>query len=278
MVKIGWLHDQLGVVGGAEISGQYLTAPHNLPEGVQVCACPNTKRPPLDIDAYVLQNTITYQGEHWIGELEGKPLIKHFRDPWHPGDIIFRRWVLDNADLLIFNSEMARRNFPWPIRSEAKVTFVPPPVDIEMFASKALPAEEREGNVFVGRVDFAKGAHLAIDWALMHNEPLDLYGEVNPQFKELVFGVPESIRFYSQQPYDAMPGIYGRAKRFVFLPGAEESYSRTTVEAWAAGCELVIDRRKIGAMEWLERGPELFNKDVAIRQWWKVVLDVLDRG
>ena len=278
MVKIGWLHDQLDVIGGAEISGSYLTAPHNLPDGVQVYRCQNDRRPPNDIDAYVLQNTISYSGKHWIEELEGKPLIKHFRDPWHPGDIIFRRWVLDNADLLIFNSEMAHRNLPWPIRSEAKIAFVPPPVDLDWFARRALPADQRDGNVFVGRVDFAKGAHRAIDWALMHDEPLDLYGEVNPQFRELVSGVPESICFKVQVPYDAMPMVFGKAKRFVFLPGAEESYSRTTVEAWAAGCELVIDRKKIGAMEWLERGSHLFNEKAAIKQWWNVVLDVLGRG
>lgn len=279
MVKLGWLHDQLDIVGGAEISGSYLTAPHNVPDGVEVVMCRHDRRPPAGIDAFVLTNVITYDSHHWIEELEGKTVIKHFRDPWHPGDVIFRRWVLDHAALVIFNSMMAARSCPWPMRSrDTRFTVVPPPVDLAWFRSKALPPEERDGNIFVGRIDFAKGAHRAIDWALANDEPLDLYGEMNPQFQGLITGIPGNIRFHNQQPYDSMPMIYGKAKRFVFLPGAEESYSRTTVEAWAAGCELVIDESKIGATEWLKGDTSVIDKDAAITAWWDVVLETLDRG
>jgi glycosyltransferase involved in cell wall biosynthesis len=264
MMRIGWLHDDLGIVGGAELSSETLIA--NRPQWVTtIVKCPPTHRPPVDMDAYIVTNCFTYSHQ-WIEELSIRPVVKVIRDDWNGGSIQLRRWLLDNSALLIFGSPTHKRQFQWP--STAAMAFVPPPVDLELFKAAALPPEQRCGNVFVGRVDTNKGAHRAIDWALAHGEPLDLYGT-----RYIDFGgdLPENIRFHGRTDYSKLPAIYGAAKRFVFLPAATESYSRTTVEAWAAGCELMVDESRIGAMWWIEhspadigRGVEMFWAEVKI--------------
>ena len=40
-------------------------------------------------------------------------------------------------------------------------------------------------------------------------------------------------------------------ERFVFLPTTVEPFGRAVVEAWAAGCELIVNRN-VGALHWLE--------------------------
>jgi glycosyltransferase involved in cell wall biosynthesis len=270
MVKIGWLADQVGIVGGAELSGQTLI--NNAPEWAEIEFCPQNRRPPEDIDLWMLQNVVTY-GQRWTEPLDNDaPIIKHFRDPWHPGDVVFRRWVLNHADLVVFNSPMARDTCPWPIPAQARRAICPPPVDIEAFERAALPGDEREGNVFMGRVDYNKGIHRAIDWALLHDEPLDVYGQGELNVPASLQG---QIHYHGAVPYVQVPGIFGRAQRFVFLPGSQESYSRTTVEAWAAGCELVIDKSKIGAWTWIEDAPEQITLRAAVNRFWGLVKGVI---
>ena len=266
-MKIGWLADQIGYIGGAEISGSMLV--NHAPDWAEIEFCPANRRPPDDIDLWMLQNVVTYDAR-WCEVLFGAPIIKEFRDPWHPGDPIFRRFVLDTAGLLIYNSKLARDRCPW--YQGQPTAIVPPPVDLEVFRDAALPDEQRSGNLFVGRIDFAKGVHRAIDWALGTGESLDIYGT-----GEFGWGrdLPQRIRFHGPQAYTRMPLLFGQAKRFVFLPGAYESYSRTTVEAWAAGCELILDQDKIGAIEWLRENPQAIEMDAAIGAFWNTVSGVL---
>lgn len=267
MVKIGWLADQVGIVGGAEISGDMLT--NAAPGWAEIVFCPCNRRPPDDIDLWVLQNSITYD-IRWTEPLSTAPIVKHFRDGWHPGDPVFRRWVLDHVSLQIFSSRLAIEHTPWPC--DAPVRFVPPPVDLDAFRRGALPPDERRGNIFVGRVDYLKGAHRAVDWALRNDERVDFYG---------TWGLPWSTMpeqagtWHGPEPYTALPQIYGAAKRFVFLPSGVESFSRTTVEAWAAGCDLVIDESKIGALEWIDERPEDLEMDRAIFAFWEAIREVI---
>jgi glycosyltransferase involved in cell wall biosynthesis len=182
---------------------------------------------------------------------------------------------MDNVQAVIFNSPLGQDTTPWPYdSSQATTYYVPPPVDLEAFRQAGSYYEqrgERTKNIFVGRVDFTKGAHRAIDWALRNREALDLYGTQYHSFGEL----PEWIKFHGPQSYTKMPQIYGRAKRFVFLPVGPESYSRTTVEAWAAGCEMVVDWPKIGAGWWIENCPDKMEQERAVENFWTVVQDWL---
>ena len=65
----------------------------------------------------------------------------------------------------------------------------------------------------------------------------------------------------------APPEILGRYERFVFLPTTVEPFGRAVVEAWAAGCELIVNRN-VGALHWLENPAGL---RTAAADFWSLV-------
>ncbi len=269
MVTIGWLKDNPGFIGGAEVSWGMLL--DDKPFDIELIYCPPNKRPPRDeIDAYIVQNNVSYDAR-WIEELALKPVIKQVRDPWAVGNARLRRWLLDNSALLIFNSPVQLEWFGFPVGPDVPVRLIPPPIHVSEFGAAALPYEERDiENLFVGRVGPTKGAHLAIDYALRTGQGLDLVGDV---VRGSRFGnLPDSIRLHGFVPPDKMPKWYGRAKSFILHPTWVESFGRVVAEAWAAGCELKVEGR-VGALWWIEnrpydiaRGSDLF---------WSAVRDAL---
>lgn len=242
---IGWLTDHLAPVGGAEIGGLVLVK--GKPAWVdEIVYCPSNKRPPKQIDAFVVHNCRGYTAQ-WIEELRGKPVVKFIHDVWHVGSILLRRWLLDEADLLVFYSPLHVDKFSFPFL--APHCCVPAPIDLNPFIQAARPTDEREGNVFVGRLEMGKGIHLAIGWALRNNEPLTLYGADGGDYYHLR-ELPPTIQFGGNVNYAQVPAILGQARRLIHLPAGLEAYGRVVVEAWAAGCELVTNEN-VGATWWL---------------------------
>lgn len=261
-MKIGWLHDDLGIVGGAELSERALRK--GAPEWADLVLCPPNKRPPEDTEAFIIQHCTAYPS-HWMEVLEKVPVIKQNRDAWWSGSIVLRRWLLDNAKLLLFSSEKQAQGYEHWYDNEYAI--VPPPVNIKMFQDAALPDDQRQGTVWVGRQDPGKGLHVACDWAWREQEPLDVYGEQSmPYINFQEFG--GLVTLHGRAPYETLPAIYGAAKRFVFFPVHKEPFGRTVVEAWAAGCELVLDGW-IGALEWIEERPDDIGRGVEM--FWHVV-------
>jgi len=271
-VTIGWLEDNIGYVGGAEMSGAALR--RGKPGWVEdIIMCPPNKRPPTDdITCWVVQNCVSYKSR-WVEELALKPVIRQFRDPNYAGSALLRRWLLENSELLLFSSPLQAHAFEYVTELPAKV--VPPPVDLVPFRAAALPDEEREGNVFVGRADVFKGAHAVVDWAIRENEPLDLYGPRGfGGGNFLDFGkLPPFISFHGQVPYERMPFILGAAKRFVFFPSWVEAFGRVVVEAWAAGCELLLRENRVGAQWWIENDPDALERGVEM--FWDAIEGVI---
>ena len=265
-VKIGWLQQRLSIIGGAEMSTGALIK--NAPDWAEVIHCPPNKRPPEDIDCFVIQNSTTY-GARWIEELALKPVIRHVRDPWYAGSSVLRRWLLDNAALLIFSSPVQVRLFDYPFSRPHVI--IPPPVNLMPFREAALPAAEREGTIFVGRADVFKGAHVAVDWALRNKEKLDVYGDN----RWMSFGkLPDFIAVHGEIPYHRMPYIMGKAKQFFSFPMWPEAFGRTVVEAWAAGCEPLVNEDRIGACWWIENKPEALEFDAAVGAFWEAVEEI----
>ena len=268
MVKVGWCQSKIGIVGGSELS--YAALLGNVPTWADVVFCPPNKRPPEDIDLFVIQNSTTY-GAQWIEELALKPVIRHVRDPWYAGSSVLRRWLLDNADLLIFSSPVQVRLFDYPFSRPHVI--IPPPVNLTPFREAALPPAEREGTIFVGRADLFKGAHVAVDWALRNEEKLDIYGDN----RYMSFGkLPDFITVHGEIPYHKMPYVMGRAKQFFSFPMWPEAFGRTAVEAWAAGCELLVNEDRIGACWYISNEPEALEFDAAVGAFWKAVRGVCD--
>ena len=267
--RVGWLEDDVGYVGGAEMSGNALRT--SKPDWAQIVPCEPQYRPPEDIDVFIIQNQVTYPA-YWIEELALAPVVKQIRDPWFAGSAKLRRWLLDNADLLLFSSPTQVEAFDYPFDNRYEV--IPVPLDLQPFRDAAKPEGERAGNVFVGRCDVFKGAHAAVDWALREMQPLDLFGVRGfGGGKFMDFGeLPDVIRFHGQVPYSAIPEVLGGAKRFVFFPSWPEAFGRSVAEAWAAGCKLLVEGR-VGALDWIHNDPDALERGTEM--FWGAVESVL---
>jgi len=250
VVVIGWLTDNFNSrIGGAELSEwNWMRA---CPSNISIVYCPPTKRPP-EVDAFYVGNCTKYGG-YWFEELAKRPVVKMIHDPWWEGSPVLRRWLLDNADLLMFHSPVQVEKFDYPFDKHYEL--IPDAVDIAPFMDAAQ--EEREGNVYVARCAYHKGLHNAIDWALRNDEDLDLYGGWGMGFRP--GELPSNVRYHGKVDYVKVPGILGRAKRLIFMPVWTEPYGRVVVEASAAGCELVLDG-DIGCLWWMKHRPDDVNR------------------
>lgn len=264
MVTIGWLADNPGFIGGTEISSKILI--DAIPDWAQIIQCPPDRRPP-QVDAFIIQNCLSYT-DRWVEELKEKPVIKQMRDRWHVGSPVLRRWLLDNSQLLIFSSPSHVENFPYEL--DAPYKLVPPPVDVERFRQAAELSKSRQGNIWIGRIHPAKGTGSAIDWAIRNGETIDFYGYFG--YTGNSFNIPGFAYYRGSYTQDELPDLLARYKRFIFMPLEPESFSRTTVEAWAAGCELVLDG-DIGALWWIENRP--YDIASGAELFWEVVKDAL---
>jgi glycosyltransferase involved in cell wall biosynthesis len=74
----------------------------------------------------------------------------------------------------------------------------------------------------------------------------------------------------AQVSYEEMPEMLARFKTFVHLPSVLEPFGRSTVEAWAAGCEVVVNSL-VGGRYWITEAPEKL--ETAAEDFWACVLD-----
>lgn len=267
---IGWLADKSDF-GGAELSSDVLMKA--VPDWAQIVYCPPEKRPP-DVDAFVVMNCYFYDSR-WIEELELKPVIKSVRDWWYSGDPVLRRWLLDYSELLLFNSPLHIGKFPYEIGRPLQV--VPPPVDVDLFVRAGHQAGVRTGNVWLSStLHFLKGVSRAIDWALRLGVPLDVYGVGTPT----VGDGTNLIRYHGAVPYQDVPDILARYEQFVFMPFEPEPFCRAVVEAWAAGCKLVLGGPAgcdlvdhIGCLHWIKERPQKLGQGAEM--FWNEVEKVL---
>jgi glycosyltransferase involved in cell wall biosynthesis len=267
-LRIGWLKDNPGFIGGSEISWGLL---HNAaPDNVELVYCPPNKRPPRDLDAYIIQNCTQYD-KRWIEELALRPVIKQVRDPWAVGDHELRRWLLDNSALLIFNSLTHLQWFGFPLGPDVPVELIPPPIEADKFRNAALSPEDRDiENLFVGRVGVTKGVHFAVDYGLRTGQSVEFVGDIVRGNR--LDSLPSRFKFHGFVPPQDMPSWYGRAKAFIMRPTWVESFGRVVAEAWYAGCELKVEGR-VGALWWIENRPDDIGRGTEM--FWDAVREAL---
>ena len=249
-MKLAWLADSFELAGGAELTAAEFRAA--APAGVQIVACaPGELETLSSCEAVCLHNTVTYPAET-IEALEGKPVLRYWHDmAWADGPIV--QWSLKHA-VSVFTSPLHRDRFPHEAPAGARC--IPPPVRLG-----EVPRRKRSrGACWLGSGQHAgKGVLQACEWAEA-NEPVDFWGPVE-------LAETPRVRVKGVVPHDHVPTILRLYERFVFLPTHPEPFGRAVVEAWAAGCELIVNRN-VGALHWLERPAAI---ERAADDFWRAV-------
>jgi hypothetical protein len=251
-MKVAWLADSFPAPGGAELTQAELRAA--APAGVQVV---DVRPDGLDAlrgcDVACVHNTATYPGTT-AQALEGVRVVRYWHDmAWGGGDLV--RWLAEHATS-VFTSPLHRDRFPHPVGGERHL--IPPALALSRYA--AGNGKRPRGACWLGSGQHVgKGVLQACEWAEA-NEPVDFWGDV------AVEETPR-VRVKGRVPAEHVPTILKLYQRFVFLPTHPEPFGRAVVEAWAAGCELIVNRN-VGALHWLAE-PEAL--ETAAADYWELV-------
>jgi hypothetical protein len=248
MTRVGWLADEAGYTGGAELTtAEFRDA---APEGVEIVDCP-----PGEIVGglghYVIQNCVLYTAEE-LAQIKA-PATKYNHDVGPHVQPGVRDWLNANAHHICCS----------PVQAEYMglddAVCIPPPVDLARFEEAAANVNgDRSGAVSVGQWrNYGKAPHRAAEWGREHGG-IDFFGAG-------VFA-PQGSR---EVAYDAMPALLAQYETFVFLPTVIEPFGRLVAEAWAAGCT-VVTNNLVGARWWIEENPDAL--ETAAEDFWKAVL------
>ena len=248
-MKVGWLADDASYVGGAELTQAEFRAA--APDDVEIIDCP-TGSVTRGLDRYAVHNCVTYTPED-LAAIQDAPAIKYYND--------VGTWLRDDRRKVL--QEHARAVCVSPLQAEymglRDAALIPPPVDLDRFEQAAAGVNgDRRGTVSVASWrNLGKAPHRAAEWAADHGG-LDFYGD-------------GPFAPVGSQPvaYDRMPGLLARYETFVFLPTVIEPFGRLVVEAWAAGCALVVNDL-VGARYWIDR-PDAIRS--AATDFWALVLE-----
>lgn len=255
-MKVGWLCDVHDWQGGAELT----MAEFRASAPVEVVDCPpgNVQ---AGLDAYVVGNCVQYTLEDLAAPARGRTIVKYVNDAWpHANDPRVREFLLGEAKLA-FCSPLHRERFPHAHEHEGEI--IPPPVDLAPFRKHGgtKPDAKREGTCWVGMGFYGKGIQEALEWG-ERNGPVDFYG-IGP----LMPPASPIARLMGYVPHEELPPLLAGYERFLFLPTRLEPFARSVIEAWAAGCHLVVNRN-VGALHYIEHPEELRE---APERFWKLV-------
>lgn len=233
-MKVGWLTDQAGYIGGAELTQQEFR--DAAPEHVEIIDCPAGGVVP-GLDRYVVNNVVQYRPED-LGEVVRPIWFHHDLSPWIRPDV---RKILDDAEH-IFCSPPQRDRYG----IDGKC--IPPYLDRKRYAPTRQIKRHRTGICSIGAWRSpSKGGMALSEWA-QANGPVDVYGpsDFAPQ--------GPGINYCGEIAPREVATTLHHYGTFVFLPFAFEPFGRCVVEAWAAGCK-VITNQNIGAAYWIENEP-----------------------
>jgi hypothetical protein len=76
------------------------------------------------------------------------------------------------------------------------------------------------------------------------------------------------VNYLGPLPHDRVAETLWRYETFVHIPSAPEPFGRCVVEAWAAGCRLVVNRQ-VGAVHFIEHDQDALR--TAGRDFWALV-------
>jgi hypothetical protein len=254
MTRIGWIMDHPSYRGGAELDCDALIAA--APSDVEIVQC-EPGNIVQDVDGYVVANCTDYDLE-LIDRIRRRPVMKRIYDMWRHGDSALRDWFLGNSALLLPVSPPQIGMARW--KMNAPTVCVPCSVPLDVYERAAADSSARDGAVWIGRMFSGKGLALANDWAKERGVTIDVYG-YGPDRHLL----GKHLNYCGELAVEAVAETLAQYKTFVFLPTAFDPCPRSVIEAWAAGCELVINAN-VGTGWWIQNLPEAL-RDAPVRFW-----------
>ena len=249
-MRLGWLTDPVGYVGGAELTQQEFRAA--APEGVEIIDCP-PGAVEVGLDGYVANNVVHYTAED-IVQTDGALIwYHHDLSPWIRSEV--REW-LDVRATHIYCSPAQRDRYG------TSGPCIPPALDLDRYRPTRQAKRNREGAVSIAQWrNPGKGAQRIVEWAA-ENEPIDVYGPGD------FIPAGDGIDYRGELAADGVASVLLNYATFVFLPTELEPFCRTVAEAWASGCRLVVNRQ-IGALWWITEAPEKLQ--TAAENFWEAV-------
>jgi len=255
-MKVAWLHDAGnadGTKGGAELTmDEFREA---APKGLEFDP---------DGGTVVIGNCVTISPEI-IGQLEGKRVFRYHHDLARMESPALRTWLNDNAEH-IFTSPLHRERYgvSWD-HGERDCHIIPPALKLDRFRQNREDRRKsrRNGTVTIGSwQNPGKGGFLLSGWLARNEQTADCYGHgpFSPQGPH--------IKHFGGYDHADLPAILHSYETFAFLPTAVEPFGRCAVEAWAAGCQMVINDL-IGARHFMEEDPDAL--DTAAADFWEVI-------
>jgi hypothetical protein len=259
-MKVAWLAD-LSNTDGSGIGGAEMTAAEfaqAAPKGVQVVYVPKTELElARDCDVACVFNCALYPPET-KSALSGRRVVRYWNDVAPHGDEALTRWLVGNATN-VFTSPLHADRFPWFNGSRPDFHLIPPPVDLKPFVEARERSQGRAGAVSVAPWrGWGKNPYLTQQWAAQTGTRVDYFGggQLAPPGSQ-------------QVPYDQMPDLLARYRTFVYLPSAIEPFCRVAAEAYAAGCEVVVNNL-VGARHYLNE-ENIGLVDTSREAFWKLV-------
>lgn len=267
-MRIGWLADQFPFKGGAEYESDELR--RKAPNGVQIIDC-TPEHMHSGVDVYVIHNCGTYKlldqlGRDVIECLSQKPVVKRVHDVAMVAEPTLRAWLIENAKTILCSSPQHVKAIDWG-GATREIELVPSAINVLPFQTRMAPVS-RVGTVWLGRIFEGKGIGEAAKWARRQHSEVDVYG-FGPMERQL----PEPLRFCGALPHESIAEVLMQYERFVFLPSKIEPFGRTAVEAWLAGCELVLNEN-VGALWWLINKPD--DITCGAEMFWKHVMEAVE--
>lgn len=252
-MKVAFVQDDPGYIGGAELTMREFALA--APDGVDLV-------PLEESEAVVVGNCVGFDSD-LIVALDGKRVVRYFNDQDPHSMPAVRDWLLENAEC-VFTSPLHAERFPWGIPGRFHI--IPPPIDLDAFRPprQATRNGGREGTVAIGVwQNEGKGQQLLLEWS-EQNGSVDVYGSgaFTPH--------GPNLNVLGQLPPDRVAQTLWKYERFVHLPSVIEPFGRAVVEAWASGCDLVLNGL-VGARHWIQEKPEKLT--TAAEDFWRLVCD-----
>lgn len=239
-----------GTLGGAELT--MMGFRNEAPSSVELV------NEPSEADVVIVGNCVTFD-RGLIDSISHAEVVRYWNDVDPNSDPVLRQWLLDEARC-IFTSPLHVSRFPYECRWDHFT--IPPALDLARFrpSRQVKRNTERKGAVAIGAYQNpGKGAMGLTEWA-RENGGLDVYG--TGQF------IPNA-NYLGPLDYTDVPKTLWQYETFVHLPTDLEPFGRAVVEAWAAGCQLVVNGN-VGAVHWIQNEPEKL--ETAGEDFWRVVL------